>query len=222
MADYVLIHGGNVSTDTWNNLAKRKDYPSGEQLGGKVWRNTLTALEKHGHRVFAPTLEDENTHSLTDHIEQICKLIILNNLTNLILVGHSYGGMVITGVASKIPDRVGFLVYLDAVLPDPGQSLFDILTLSGFDPIQVTGSSSKAYLEKIQFDPKILKRISKIFIFCTKSQFIPATNLARKKITNDNEGWRIVELPTSHIPQCTMPDKLNELLLELGGINNLI
>ena len=44
MSDYVLVHGGNLSTDTWNNLSKRKDYPPGEHLGGKIWNQTVTEL----------------------------------------------------------------------------------------------------------------------------------------------------------------------------------
>ena len=116
MRDYVLVHGGNLSTDTWNNLTKRNDYPPGEHLGGKIWNQTATALEKKSHKVFAPTLLDEHNYNLSNHIEQICELIAEHKLKNIILVGASYGGMVITGVANKIPDKISLLVYLDIVV----------------------------------------------------------------------------------------------------------
>ena len=63
-------------------------------------------------------------------------------------MGHSYGGMVVTGVASKITERIRLLVYLVADLPDPGQSLFDILTIAGFNPEEVVGGAPIAYTEK--------------------------------------------------------------------------
>jgi pimeloyl-ACP methyl ester carboxylesterase len=95
-----------MSTDTWNKLAGRNDYPPGGHLGGKVWDGIVAALTAHHYRVFAPTLEDEPTTDLTGHIEQICTLIAGNDLKDGILVGHSYGGMIITGVAARMPDRI--------------------------------------------------------------------------------------------------------------------
>jgi pimeloyl-ACP methyl ester carboxylesterase len=106
LPDFVLIPGGNMSTDTWNKLAGRNDYPPGGHLGGKVWDGIVAALTAHHYRVFAPTLEDERTTDLTGHIEQICTLIAENDLKDVILVGHSYGGMIITGVAARMPDRI--------------------------------------------------------------------------------------------------------------------
>lgn len=216
MANYVLVHGGNVSTDKWNELTQRNDYPSGGYLGGRIWDNIKFVLREKGHCVFAPTLKNENINNLSDHIEQICELIIEHDLRDVILVGHSYGGMVITGVADKMADRIGLLVYLDAALPEPGQSLFDILTISGFDPVDVVSGSPKAYTEKLQFDPEKIKLLLKTYILCTKSEFISVTNLVKQKITTEKEEWKYFELPTSHIPQCTMPDELAQLLLEFG------
>ncbi|MGA9085606.1 MAG: alpha/beta fold hydrolase [Methanoregula sp.] len=102
MATYILVHGGNMSTDTWNRLTGRHDYPDGCRLGAKYWDGTIAILKEHGHRAFAPTLADEHTHNLTDHSEQVCTLIETQDLRDLILVGHSYGGMVITGVADRM------------------------------------------------------------------------------------------------------------------------
>jgi len=171
MANYVLVQGGNISTDTWNKLTKRNDYPDGEYLGGEYWKHIVTGLEGQGHHVLAPTLKDENTSDLSAHIEQIRSLIIKENLKTVILVGHSYGGMVITGVADKIPGRIGQLVYLDADYPDPGQSLVDILRTAGFNPEEILDGNPMAYTEKLYFDPEKLAPLSKTYILCTQSEF---------------------------------------------------
>jgi pimeloyl-ACP methyl ester carboxylesterase len=217
MSDYVLIHGGNLSADAWNKLAKRNDYPSGEHLGGKIWSKTATSLKKNSHQVFAPTLLDENHYNLSDHVDQICELITEHNLKDVILVGASYGGMVITGVAEKIPDKIGLLVYLDAAFPDSGQSLFDILTAAKYDPNIVLKGFPKAYIEKLYYDPQKIKSLSKIYIQCTKSSFISVTKLVKQKISTE-KTWKLFELPTSHVPQATMSDKLIELLLSFGKL----
>ena len=216
MAIYVLVHGGDISTDTWNELSKRNDYPSGGHLGGKIWDNIESKLKAEGHIVFAPTLKDKHSSNLSDHIKQLCNLITEHNLKDIILVGHSYGGMIITGVADKMADRIGLLVYLDAALPNPGESLFDLLRLGGLDPETIEEGSPMPYVEKLQFDPKIIRALQKIYIFCTESSFITVTNIAKKKIAADTQGWSCFELPTSHAPQATMPEKLSNLLLEFG------
>lgn len=216
MADYVLIHGGNVSTDTWNALTKTNEYSLGEYLGGKVWNRIAYDLKAAGHRVFTPTLKDEHEYGLYDHIQQVCDLINEHNLRDIILVGHSYGGMVITGVADKISEKIGLLVYLDAALPRSGQSLLDILTLGGLNAESILGGKPKAYTEKLLFNPRRIQDLSKVFIFCTESEFTPVTAEARKKIASEQTKWQCFDLPTSHLPQCTAPDRLSELLLRLG------
>ena len=87
MADYVLVHGGNMPTDAWNKLVKREEYPPGNYMGGKIWDKTVLALKSKNHRVFAPTLLDAEKYNLSDHINQICDLIKEHELKNVILVG---------------------------------------------------------------------------------------------------------------------------------------
>ncbi len=215
MADYVLVHGGNLSTDTWNKLAKRNDYPPGGHLGGKIWDKPVLALKAKHHQVFAPTLLDEKKSNLSDHIGQTCTLINEHQLKNVILVGASYGGMVITGVADKMPDKIGLLVYLDAAYPNPGQSLFDILSLAKYEPKVVLEGFPKAYTEKLFFDPNNIKSLSKIYIQCTESSFLSVSKLVKQKISKES-NWQFYELPTSHVPQATMPDKLIDLMLSFG------
>jgi pimeloyl-ACP methyl ester carboxylesterase len=218
MATYVLVHGGNMSTETWNKLTVGNPvYTKDGKMGAKYWDGTASALMTQGHRVFAPTLLDEFSNNLTDHIGQICTLIVKNDLRDIILVGHSYGGMVITGVAARMPDRIRRLVYLDAALPDPGQSLYDLLNLGMF---VATGSlpdlpePSPPYVEKLQFDPSKIERLNKTYILCTKSEFADVTRIAKQKIAAAKKGWTYIELPSSHVPMADMPYEFYQLLLD--------
>ena len=219
MAVCILVHGGNMSTDTWNRLSDKNTYPPGGLLGAKVWEGTKAYLESHGHRVFAPTLQDERTHNLTDHIDLVCSLIRANNLHMVILVGHSYGGMVITGVAERMPERIRRLVYLDAALPDPGQSLFDLFAEEKVDPLSFVGlEPASAYVEKIRFDQRRIRGLPKTYLLCTKSEFAVVTGVAKQKIaTQEDANWTYLELPTSHVPMATMPERFNQLLERIAN-----
>jgi pimeloyl-ACP methyl ester carboxylesterase len=114
MSTYVLVHGGGH--------------------GGWCYQRVARILQEHGHVVYTPTLTGlgERAHLLDDtvdldrHIEDIVAVLHYEDLRDVILVGHSYGGMVITGVADRSPDRIGRLVYLDAANPVNGQSLVDV------------------------------------------------------------------------------------------------
>jgi pimeloyl-ACP methyl ester carboxylesterase len=76
------------------------------------------------------------------------QFLVENDLEDVILVGHSYGGMVITGFAARMAKRIRRLVYLDAALPDPGQSLFDVLASGGVDPMSVPVPISTSHKAK--------------------------------------------------------------------------
>jgi len=102
--------------------------------GGWCYRYLSPLLREAGHEVYAPTLTGlgERVHLVSPevdldlHIEDVVKVLEYENLHDVILVGHSYGGMVITGVADRQAERVGRLVYLDAANPRNGQSLDDV------------------------------------------------------------------------------------------------
>jgi pimeloyl-ACP methyl ester carboxylesterase len=87
--------------------------------GFKVYRPTLTGL---GEKVHLATPDI----GLDTHIMDIVNVIKFENLHDIILVGHSYGGMVISGVAEKVPDRIGRMIYIDALLPNDGESVDDV------------------------------------------------------------------------------------------------
>lgn len=111
MSTYVLVHGGGH--------------------GGWCYQLVRRILQGAGHLVYAPSLPGmgEHTHQLhpgidlNAHIDDVVNLLFYEDLRNVIIVGHSYGGMVITGVADRSPERIGHRVYLDAAYPMDGESL---------------------------------------------------------------------------------------------------
>ncbi len=108
---------------------------AGAWHGGWCWRKVVPLLQAAGHEVFAPTLTGlgERAHlahpevGLTTHIQDVVSLLEYEDLRGVVLVGHSYGGMVITGVAERASDRLAHLVYLDAFVPEDGQALLDMV-----------------------------------------------------------------------------------------------
>jgi len=107
--------------------------------GGWCWRRVVDRIHDRGARAFTPTLTGlgERSHllrpeiDLSVHVTDVVNLILWEDLHGIVLCGHSYGGMVISGVAEAIPEPIGALVYLDALKPAPGTSLWDHLTLEG-------------------------------------------------------------------------------------------
>ena len=114
MATFVLVHGA------WS--------------GGWGYTKTARLMRAQGHEVWVPTLTGlgERSHlahpgiTLSTHIQDVVNVLEYEDLTDVILVGHSYGGMVTTGVSSRCAGRIRTLVYLDAFLPANGQALWDI------------------------------------------------------------------------------------------------
>jgi pimeloyl-ACP methyl ester carboxylesterase len=221
MAAFVLVHGGNISSETWNKLSGREDYPSGIHIGGGCWNGTASALIKAGHEVFAPTLADSASSHLDGHIGEICGLMEKQKLSKVILVGHSYGGMVITGVADRIPERISRLVYLDAALPEPGQSLYDIIEVAlalDKSPKALLPQPDPPYVQKIIFDKSGLDAIRKTYIRCMNSDFLFVTRLAKEKIESNHLNWTFLELFSSHVPMADAPDAFNRILLDIASV----
>ncbi len=191
-------------------------------MGGRVWDSIIPALNAHNYLVFAPTLKDEHSSNLTEHIEQICTLITENGLKDVILVGHSYGWMVITGVAAKMPDRISRLVYVDAALPDPGQSLFDIIVSGGSDPVSFAGLEPAApYMEKLQFDAQKIKPLPKTYILCTESELASVTNVAKQKIAADGKIGPTLKCRHRMCHMASMPEQFSQMLLETTRKSNI-
>lgn len=110
---FVLVHGAWGGSYAWTPLAER--------------------LRARGHRVFTPSLTalGERSHlfsgavNLSTHIEDVCNTIRCEQLERFVLAGHSYGGMVVTGVADRYAERISALVYIDAFVPENGKCLWD-------------------------------------------------------------------------------------------------
>jgi pimeloyl-ACP methyl ester carboxylesterase len=105
-------------------------------FGGWCWRKLTPLLRAQGREVFAPTLTGlgERAHlarpeiGLEVHVRDVTGVIEYEDLRNVVLVGNSSGGMVITGVADHMPERIAHLVFLDAFVPDDGQSMLDVIS----------------------------------------------------------------------------------------------
>ncbi len=114
MATFVLVH------DAWH--------------GGWCWRKLAPFLHARDHQVYMPTLTGLGEHShllkreigLETHIQDVVSLLTFEDLSDVILIGHGYGGMVISGAAEQAAQRITRLVYFDAFVPQDGQSCFDI------------------------------------------------------------------------------------------------
>ena len=105
MTTFVLVHGG------WH--------------GGWCWREVESLLLDAGHRVFCPTMTGlgERSHLVQHvegpdtHVDDIANVLLWNELEDVVLVGHSYGGMIVAGVATRMPERIQHLVFLDGFVP---------------------------------------------------------------------------------------------------------
>jgi pimeloyl-ACP methyl ester carboxylesterase len=115
MSTFVLVHGA------WH--------------GGWCWRRVERLLRAQGHEVYAPTLTGlgDRAHlmsrqiDLETHIADVLGVLHTEDLHDIVLCGHSYGGMVIAGVADREPQRIAALVYLDAFVPKSGECTLDLL-----------------------------------------------------------------------------------------------
>jgi pimeloyl-ACP methyl ester carboxylesterase len=114
MATLVIVHGGFG--------------------GGWEWTGVARGLRARGHDVFTPTLTGmgERSHlgpevGLAIHVEDVVAVLTFERLQKVVLCGASYGGMAVTGAADRVPDRIGLVAYIDALVPQDGQSGLDLL-----------------------------------------------------------------------------------------------
>jgi pimeloyl-ACP methyl ester carboxylesterase len=106
----------------------------GTSCGGWIWRRVAPLLRARGHDVFTPTLTGmgERSHlgagkvDYEMHVRDILNVLEYEDVRNVVLVGHSYAGMVISGVAARGAERIAQLIYLDAYVPKAGESAMDL------------------------------------------------------------------------------------------------
>ena len=228
MATYVLVHGG------WD--------------GGWTWRSVAKELQAAGHEVFTPTLtgSGERVHlaspeiGLETHIRDIVNVLRYEDLRDAILVGICIGGMAITGAAERVPERIGHLVYLDAVVPQDGQSIGDSL---GPQAMAVLVQAAQAYGDgwRVPHDPPNADRRTDVLLKPVQQPLaINNPDAARLKRTyvlftgkpadswltpifegiaarvRKEEGWNYCERPFEHFPVLDKPREVASLLLELA------
>jgi pimeloyl-ACP methyl ester carboxylesterase len=226
MATFVLVHGA------WH--------------GSWCWQRVRAALQRNGHEVYTPTLTGvgERSHllaptvDLQTHILDVQNLIQWEELRDIVLCGHSYGGMVVTGVADRIPQRIRSLVYLDAFVPDDGQRLLDFAPITEEQLIdgwkcrpisaqtfgvnaadrswvdrQCTVQSLACFQQPLKLTGGITQINRIAYVLATgwaggQSPFRPFLEKARSR------GWAVSELDCGHDVMLDRPDAVTDLLLK--------
>jgi pimeloyl-ACP methyl ester carboxylesterase len=223
MATFVLVHGA------WH--------------GSWCWKRVRRLLQEQGHDVFTPTLTGvgERSHlassevNLDTHILDVVNLIRWEELSNVVLCGHSYGGAVVTGVADRIPSRISSLVYLDAFVPEDGENLgshspdrvvdgWKVLPISAerfnvnaadrvWVDAQCTTQSQECWLQRISLTGGIAEIANITYIRATAwagehSPFIPFYENAQER------GWNALTIACGHDVMLDEPEELTRILLD--------
>lgn len=229
MSDFVLVHGA------WH--------------GAWCWQRIVAPLWAAGHRAFAVTLtgSGERSHllaptiTLQTHVADVVQVIQAEELLDPIVVGHSYAGMVITGVADRLAARLRHLVYLDAVVPHPGESwsawhaeetrvqrrraIAETGTIPAPDPAvfglrgadhawvarRQTPHPGGVYDEPLEFDAERVAALPRTFIDCTAPAL--ATIAVSRQRVRSEPGWSVVEIATGHDAMVSAPGELLAALL---------
>lgn len=206
--------------------------------GGWDWKQIDRLLSADGHQVYRPTLTGlgEKMHlshpdiNLTTHILDIVNLIRFEQLENIVLVGHSYGGMVITGVMNSLPEKIQQVFFLDAMVPDHNMSAIDIVPVFADLPSknglvyppwlenhqQIPRDlphPAKTLTEKVAFDNQQAQRLPVTYV-----NFVAAHLAETEKANNqswqraEQRGWAIKTLDSDHNAQRSNPEALKKLL----------
>jgi pimeloyl-ACP methyl ester carboxylesterase len=218
---YVIVHGawgGSWAFKKVDSLLTEK--------GSLVYRPSLTG---QGERVHLASKEV----GLETHIKDVVNMILYEDLYDVILVGHSYGGMVVTGVADSVPQRIKKLIYLDAFVPDNGESALHLWGKKSewFRKMEVNGFAMPAWVKANQLPPKDVPQPVKTFnnriILKNKLRLtVPTTyilTVAKNTIASEDDffsqaekakqkGWPIVHLEADHNPQWSAPENLVKMI----------
>jgi pimeloyl-ACP methyl ester carboxylesterase len=221
--------------------------------GGWSWRRVADRLERQGHRVFTPTLTGlgERAHlmspkiDLDTHIADVVNLIRYEDLHDIVLVGHSYAGFVISGVAEQEEKNIGSFVFLDAFVPEDGDSMATISTPARRESIRAAAERGETTLPAPSAEFFHVNAADRAWVdrLCGPQPigtFLQPVKLsgARERIGKKSyiraaaypnavfdahaanlkarPGWRIYDVPCGHDVMVDMPDRLVEILLEVA------
>lgn len=206
----------------------------GATAGGWEWKRTGKCLTDDGHTVYRVTLTGlgERMHlngpqvDLQTHINDVVNLILFEDLHDVVLTGHSYGGMVITGVMDRIPDRLRHVVFLDAAVPEDGQSIWDLFGHGaapgtnivdgmmqvpwgkpGTRPPHNVAQSIKCFNQPVSYKNPAAKALPVTYV-----AFVPKDKSAEERAARDKSwknavarGWTIRTFPGGHVAQQENP-----------------
>lgn len=224
----------------------------GAWSGGWSWKKMVPLMHAAGYRLVVPTYTGlgERAHlanpsiDLETHIQDVLSVIKYEDLHNVVLLGHSYGGMVATGVADRVPDRIDQVIYLDAFVPDNGQCLLDFLSeaerqrmdglVTSGDGWRIPPNPSAPDTPAEDLDWLTERRMPmplRCFQMGAKLQNggakLPRSYIYARRITpadtfgqfaarvKSAPGWRYFEIDASHAPNITAPESLMKLLQEI-------
>lgn len=197
--------------------------PGGWQ-GGWVFDPVAAELRRAGHRVEAVTLSGlepdgpvdvDRPPNLDTHIDQVAEIVDRSDETPLALCGHSYGGMVIAGAADRLGDRLDHLVFIDAYVPDDGDSCWS-LTSDGFRETFINGARADGRWVAVPdgLDPRARPHPMASFVQSIRLAGNPGRTLRRTYISGgpwpgspfvtlterlrDDADWRVHEIPVGH------------------------
>jgi pimeloyl-ACP methyl ester carboxylesterase len=232
MATFVVAHGAWSAGWAWKKMR-----PLMRGAGHELWTPTYTGLGERVHLGHADV-------TLDTHIQDIVALLETEDLSDVILIGHSYGGMVATGVADRARARVAQLVYLDAFVPTDGQAVFDLVppdiarkmqagaeaSASGYGIPSNPMPSDTSPEDQAWAGPRRMPQPVKAFSTKLKltEPAAPRTYIYAKKAgigdsfrqfyaRAQREGWRTYEIDSSHNPHITNPEGLLAILNEIAG-----
>ena len=219
MTTFVLIPGACHGAWWYQSTARQL-----RQLGHDAYALTLTGVGDRGHLLSASV-------NLDTHIEDVVRTLEDERIEDAVLVGHSYGGMVISGAADRVPERVDSLVYVDAFVPEDGDSCWT-LTNDGQREWYMSGAAATGYALAPMpfFDPRatshplasVLQRIRltgaldrvrrRDYVWAAQFQDSPFTWFY-ERLSGDPD-WRTHALPTSHNVMRDQADGLLKILLD--------
>jgi pimeloyl-ACP methyl ester carboxylesterase len=207
----------------------------GAWSAGWAWKKMHPLMQQAGHCLVTPTYTGlgERAHlanpsiDLETHIQDILNVIQYEDLRDIVLVGHSYGGMVATGVADRVPDRITQLIYIDAFVPRDGQSLLAKAgdgwrippnpTPSDTPPADIAWLTERRVDMPIQCFEMGLKlhngepTLPRSYIYALRAT--PADTFGPFAARAKSEpGWRYFEIDASHSPNVTASEALTALL----------